>query len=84
MDRNRLHEVSVALAAERHNRSAVRGKLTLPPVDGDAFAEDLIALLGLEVLDTNLFRGRNSADARRSHPKTVPASLRWEGREGGR
>ena len=33
-------------------------------MDGDSFAEDLIALLDLEVLDTNLFRGRNSAEAR--------------------
>ena len=33
-------------------------------MDGDSFAEDLIALLDLEILDTNLFRGRNSADAR--------------------
>jgi acyl-CoA thioesterase-2 len=33
-------------------------------VESDSFAEDLVALLDLEELDTNLFRGRNGPEAR--------------------
>jgi acyl-CoA thioesterase-2 len=36
-------------------------------VDGVSFADDLVDLLDLEMLDTNLFRGRNGEDARVRH-----------------